>query len=63
MRSIKESLVKNKEIPKSSYFPMPDMKVYLDVPDEVRRIRFPRVFSHAIQPVLNHAVERGLRMM
>ena len=60
MRVIKKALEDNAKIPKASYCPVPEMKVYLDVPPGVTLFRRPRSFAAAQMPILDEAVKTWL---
>ena len=60
MRSIKKSLEGNEKIPKTSACPVPEMKVYLNVPRGVKLFRRSRSFAAAQMPILDDAVNKWL---
>lgn len=61
MRQIKGALQANGRIPKTSHCPVPEMKVFLQVPEGVQLYRRPRVFAASQLPILDEAVESWLQ--
>ena len=61
MSGIDGALLENAEIPISSHCPVPEMKVYLQVPEGVELFRRPRAFAHAQMPILDDAVEKWIK--
>jgi len=60
MQSITELLKANARIPKTSHCTVPEMKVYLPVPDNVALYRRPKVFAASQIPVIDEAVKAWL---
>jgi hypothetical protein len=61
MKSIEELLRLNAKIPNTSHCTIPEMKVYLPVPDDVTLYRRPKVFAASQMPILDEAVENWLK--
>ncbi|KAG0347442.1 hypothetical protein BGZ54_004923, partial [Gamsiella multidivaricata] len=61
MRFIESALKKNVDIPSTSHCPVPEMKVYLRVPDGVKLFRRPRIFAHAQVPIIDATVDGWLK--
>jgi len=61
MRAIERVLEENESIPASSFCPVPEMKVYLPVPEKTILFRRSRHFAEAQRPILDEAVERWLK--
>lgn len=61
MCAIKGELSENEKIPASSHCPVPEMKVYLKVPEGVELFRRSRTFAHAQKPILDDAVATWLK--
>jgi hypothetical protein len=60
MRDIDKALQANAKIPTTSHCIVPEMKVYLEVPDGVELFRRPRVFAASQIPILDDAVKTWL---
>ncbi|KAG0284399.1 hypothetical protein BGZ98_005935, partial [Dissophora globulifera] len=58
MAGIKNALDDNAEIPKESYCPVPEMKVYLPVPKDVVLYRRSRPFAERQKSILDETVEK-----
>ncbi|GJJ73976.1 hypothetical protein EMPS_06334 [Entomortierella parvispora] len=61
MRKIKDALKKNAQISPQSHCPIPEMKVFLAVPEGVELYRRPRVFAASQVPILDAAVEAWIK--
>jgi hypothetical protein len=60
MDGIKDVLEENGKIPKTSFCPIPEMKVFLPVPEDVTLNRRSRVFPYSQRPILDEAIARWL---
>jgi len=60
MENLLGLLQENGKIPKTSHCPVPEMKVYLPVPDNVELNRRSRVFPYSQRPILDDAINRWL---
>jgi len=60
MREIDKALQANAKIPTTSHCIVPEMKVYLEVPEGVELFRRPRVFAASQIPILDDAVKTWL---
>ncbi|KAF9344025.1 hypothetical protein BGX26_004902 [Mortierella sp. AD094] len=61
MAKIKSSLEENANIPKSSHCPVPEMKVYLPVPEGTVLFRRPRPFAEKQMNIFDETIEKWLQ--
>jgi len=61
MEYVKELLEENARIPSTSFCPIPEMKVFLPVPEGITLNRRSRVFAQSQRPILDDAVDRWLQ--
>ena len=61
MKQIRARLQDNARISPKSHCPVPEMKVYLEVPEGVELFRRPRVFAASQIPILDEAVAAWLK--
>jgi hypothetical protein len=61
MKQIRVRLQENARISPKSHCPVPEMKVYLEVPEGVELFRRPRVFAASQIPILDEAVAAWLK--
>lgn len=61
MNFIESSLKANVDIPSTTHCPVPEMKVYLQVPKGVKLFRRPRIFAHAQVSVIDATVDGWLK--
>ncbi|KAG0299187.1 hypothetical protein BGZ98_010264 [Dissophora globulifera] len=60
LKEIKKALKKNKAIPKTSYCPLEDMKVYLPVRKGKSLYRRPRIFAETQQPIFDEQIKKWI---
>ncbi|KAF9013011.1 hypothetical protein BGZ52_006929, partial [Haplosporangium bisporale] len=61
LSEIEESLHRNSLIPKTSYCPIPEMKVFLPVPKGTVLFRHPQPYAEQQQPIVDETVNKWLR--